>query len=64
MSVSAQSGHPSLMHHLETTVPERVKGWLFLALLAGLGAALLIGMARTVTPDDLAGAQEAPLLLD
>ncbi len=64
MSVSAQSGHPSLTHYLEPRVPERVKGWLFIALLAGLGTALLIGMARTVTQDDLAEAQEMPLLLD
>ncbi len=64
MSVSVQSEHPSLTHFLEPRAQEKVKGWLFIALLAGLGAALLIGMARMVTPDDLAGAEEVTLLLD
>ncbi len=61
MNVSAQSAN--LTHFLESKVPEKAKGWLFIALLAGLGMALLIGAARPVTPQSLDSAVEAPQLL-
>ncbi len=62
MSVSVHPGYPNLAYSPESTVPAKAKRLALIALVAGLGVALLVAVVRPFDAQALASAQEAPLL--